>query len=176
MEWRDQGLIIGVRRHGETSAIVELFTSERGRHTGLVRGGRSRKMQPLLQLGNSVHAHWHSRLDEHLGTYNLEMSRSRAALLMESPTSLHGLQWLCQLLRLSSEREPHPVLYQTALIVAEHLSDAATCGALMARFELGFLSELGFGLALEECAVTGSNQALNFVSPKTGRAVCDEAA
>ena len=176
MEWRDQGLIIGVRRHGETSAIVELFTPQRGRHLGLVRGGRSRRMQPLLQLGNSVDVHWYARLDEHLGTFTLEITRSRAALLMESAVGLHGIQWLSHLLRLSSEREPHSVLYDTALLIADHLHQPEICPALMARFELGFLSELGFGLSLDECAVTGCNDELNFVSPKTGRAVCDEAA
>ena len=68
MEWRDEGIIIGVRRHGETSTIVEAMTRAHGRHLGLVRGGRSRRMQPMLQPGNRVELVWRARLDEHLGT------------------------------------------------------------------------------------------------------------
>lgn len=176
MEWRDEALIIGVRRHGETSAIVELFTPQRGRHLGLVRGGRSRRMQPLLQLGNSVDVHWYARIDEHLGTYTLEITRARAALIMESAAGLHGVQWLCHLLRLTPERESHPALSETALLVAENLHIPEIAAPLMARFELGLLSELGFGLALDICAVTETTENLTHVSPKTGRAVCADAA
>jgi len=176
MEWRDQALIIGVRKHGETSAIVELMTQARGRHLGLVRGGRSRRMQPVLQLGNGVSAHWYARLDEHLGTYELEITRARAALIMETAAAVHGVQWLCALLRLLPEREAHPALYASALVVADHFDKIAIAAPLLARFELGLLGELGFGLALDECAATGATQNLTYVSPKSGRAVCEAAA
>ena len=171
MEWRGGGLIIGVRRHGESSAIVELMTPLNGRHLGLVRSGRSRRMQPVLQLGNSVSAHWYARLDEHLGTFTLELEQARAAALMESASGVHGVQWLCALLRLLPEREAHPALYQSALIVLDHLIKIDVAAPLLARFELGLLSELGFGLALDECAATGAREDLIYVSPKSGRAV-----
>eukprot|EP01037_Dinobryon_pediforme_P006350 gene6350-6417_t len=171
MEWRSEALIIGVRRHGESSAIVELMTPSQGRHLGLVRSGRSKRMQPVLQLGNSVVANWYARLDEHLGTYTLELEQARAAYLMETATGVHGVQWLCAMLRLLAEREAHPALYESALIVADHLSRAEVAAPLMARFELGLLSELGFGLALQECAATGAREELVYVSPKSGRAV-----
>jgi DNA repair protein RecO (recombination protein O) len=82
MQWSDEGVIIGTRRHGETSLIIELMTAAHGRHLGLVRGGRSRKMQPVLQPGNSVHATWRARLHEHLGHYTVEAGTSRAARLI----------------------------------------------------------------------------------------------
>ena len=72
MEWRDEGIILGIRRHGETAAIAEAMTRGHGRHLGLVRGGRSRKLQPVLQPGNRVELVWRARLDEHLGTFNVE--------------------------------------------------------------------------------------------------------
>ncbi len=171
MEWRGEGLIVGVRRHGETSAIVGLMTPLSGRHLGLVRSGRSRRMQPVLQLGNSVTAHWYARLDEHLGTFTLELDQARAAALMESAAGVHGVQWLCAMLRLLPEREAHPALYQSALIVVDHLVRIDMAAPLLARFELGLLSELGFGLALDECAATGTQEDLIYVSPKSGRAV-----
>jgi len=171
MEWRGEGLVVGVRRHGETSAIVELMTPLHGRHLGLVRSGRSRRMQPVLQLGNSVAAHWYARLDEHLGTFTLELERARAAYLMENAVGVHGVQWLCAMLRLLPEREVHPALYQSALIVLEHLVKIEVAAPLLARFELGLLSELGFGLAFDACAATGALDDLVYVSPKSGRAV-----
>ena len=75
MEWTDEGIVLGVRRHGESSAIVELLTRGHGRHLGLVRGGSGSRMRPLLQPGNSVRAVWRARLDEHLGTYVIEGTR-----------------------------------------------------------------------------------------------------
>ena len=83
MHWQDEGIIVGVRRHGETSAIVELLTREHGRHMGLVRGGRSKRMQPMLQMGNDVLAEWRARIEDHLGDYKLEAKTMRAALLMD---------------------------------------------------------------------------------------------
>ena len=97
MDWTDEGIIIGTRRHGESSLIVELMTAGHGRHLGLVRGGRSRSQRPVLQTGNSVHATWRARLDEHLGNYAIEPATFRAAKLMETPAGLYGLQALAAL-------------------------------------------------------------------------------
>ncbi len=171
MDWSDEGIIIGTRRHGETSLIVELMTERHGRHLGLVRGGRSRTLRPVLQSGNSVVANWRARLDEHLGNYTLEASTFRAARLMEAPAGLYGLQVLAALVRLLPERDPHPGLYTALVTLVDLLDDPVLAAGLLVRFELRVLEELGFGLDLERCVATGSNDDLAYVSPKSGRAV-----
>jgi DNA repair protein RecO (recombination protein O) len=175
MQWTDDGIIIGTRRHGETSLIVELMTRSHGRHLGLVRGGRSRRVQPLLQPGNSVAAIWRARLDEHLGNYTLEPTVQRAARLIEGPAALYGIQLLAGLLRLLPERDSHPDLFVAAGTIVDWLDDPAVGGALLAQFELKMLDELGFGLDLDQCAATGGTEDLVYVSPRSGRAVSRQA-
>ncbi|GAB1581473.1 DNA repair protein RecO [Phyllobacterium phragmitis] len=175
MEWRDEGIILGTRRHGETSAIVELMTRAHGRHLGIVRGGRSRKQQPLLQPGNRVDALWRARLDEHLGTFQLEPLSFAAARLIEMPVALYGIQLAAAHLRLLPERDPHPGLFETLAVVIEHFDDPLAAGELLLRFEIMMLEELGFGLDLQSCAATGSREHLAYVSPKSGRAVSRDA-
>lgn len=172
MEWQDEAIVLGVRRHGENSVIAELMTRRHGRHMGLVRSGRSRTMQPVLQPGNSVDATWRARLVEHLGDFRLEPVRLRAASLMESGLSIYGVQAVAALLRLLPERDPHPHLYDALGVVLDHLNEPAVAGELFVRFELAVLEDLGFGLDLTECAATGVREELVFVSPKSGRAVC----
>ncbi|MEN3794398.1 DNA repair protein RecO [Fulvimarina sp. MAC3] len=175
MEWREEGIVLGVRRHGETSVIAELMTRSRGRHLGLVRGGRSKAMRPVLQPGNSVLAHWRARLDEHMGAFALEPVLSRAGGLMESAVGLHGVQLAASHLRLLPERDPHPRLHDGLIVLLENLgADRMTAGELMLRFELAVLEELGFGLDLTRCAATGASTDLVYVSPKSGRAVSRE--
>jgi DNA repair protein RecO (recombination protein O) len=111
MEWADEAIILGTRRHGETSAIVEAMTKRHGRHMGLVRGGRSRRMQPLLQPGNRVELTWRAHLDEHLGTFQVEALELNAARLMASAAAVHCLQAIAGHLRLLPERDPHASLY-----------------------------------------------------------------
>jgi DNA repair protein RecO (recombination protein O) len=171
MDWQDHGLIIGVRKHGETSVILDVLTEGHGRHLGLVRGGRSRLQQPILQAGNSIDLTWRARLEEHLGTFVVEGERLRAARLMESALGLHGLHHLAGLLRLLPERDPHPDLWRFAELLADRLDDLTIAPALMLRFELALLAELGFGLDLSACTVTGASDDLAYVSPRTGRAV-----
>jgi DNA repair protein RecO (recombination protein O) len=171
MEWRDEGLIIGLKKHGETSVILEAMTAAHGRHLGLVRGGRSKRWQPLLQPGNSVDLVWRARLDEHLGLYTVEVTKPRAAAVMASALALHGLNYLGALLRLLAERDPHPALYEAAFVIADQLDDRHATPAALVRFELAVLAELGFGLDLTRCAATGTTADLTFVSPKSGRAV-----
>ncbi len=171
MEWSDEGVVIGVRPHGETAAVVELFTRSHGRHIGLVHGGRSRKARPVLQTGNHVTATWKARLAEHLGHMALELNRGYAASAMDDPAALSALSSLCSLTRLLPERDPHPDLYEITLFVLSYLDDAALWPALYVRWELALLDELGVGLDLETCVVTGSSDDLVYVSPKSGRAV-----
>ena len=170
MEWRDEGLIIGVKRHGETSVIVEAMTRAHGRHLGLVKGGRSRKRQPFLQPGNSAELVWRARLDEHLGCYSIEPTRLRAARLLQSAPALHAAGLIGALLRLIAERDPHPALYDAATFIADHIEDQRL-PALLVRLEVEILREAGFGLDLSRCAATGDTDNLAYVSPKTGRAV-----
>ena len=171
MQWQEEAIILGIKRHGETSVIAEVMTRSRGRHLGLVRGGRSRKQQPVLQPGNLVDVTWRARLDEHLGEFRIEPVRQRAAQLMEHATSLYGLQSMAALLRLLPERDPHPHLYEALDVILDHLHEPEGAGALYVRFELAVLNDLGFGLDLSECAATGSREDLAYVSPKSGRAV-----
>ncbi|MGI6852877.1 DNA repair protein RecO [Mesorhizobium sp. 1B3] len=171
MEWRDEGIILGTRRHGETSAILEVMTRAHGRHLGIVRGGRSRRQQPVLQAGNRVDLAWRARLDEHLGTFQAEPLELNAARLFDSAVAVYGLQTLAAHLRLLPERDPHQALYDTLLVMLGHLDDPASAAELVVRFELLVLEELGFGLDLSCCAATGTREELVYVSPKSGRAV-----
>ncbi|MBX9932432.1 MAG: DNA repair protein RecO [Methylobacterium sp.] len=171
MQWTDEGLVLGLRRHGETGTVLELMTPEYGRHLGLVHGGRSRRMQPVLQPGNHVRATWRARLDESLGSFTIEPVDLAALRLLGSGFALYGIGHMTGLLRLLPERDPHPALYEAARVLLAHLGDAGIAPALMVRFELAILSELGFGLDLSACAATGGNDALIYVSPKSGRAV-----
>jgi DNA repair protein RecO (recombination protein O) len=171
MEWRDEGIILGTRKHGETSAILEVMTRSRGRHLGMVRGGRSRRMQPVLQPGNRVDLAWRARLDEHLGFFQVEPLELNAARLFDSACAVYGLQTLASLLRLLPERDPHAHLYETLNLLLQHLEDPQAAGELVVRFELLILDELGFGLDLSRCVATGQNDDLAYVSPKSGKAV-----
>jgi DNA repair protein RecO (recombination protein O) len=175
MEWRDEGLVIGVRRHGESAVVLELMTRTHGRHFGLVRAGSGRALRSVLQVGNSVEALWRARLEEHLGSYAVEPLRSRAARLIDRAFALHGVAHLGALLRLLPERDPHSELFEMAEVIADRLDSLEVAPALMARFELALLQALGFGLDLERCALTGATADLAFVSPKTGRAVTRDA-
>ncbi|MEK1876341.1 MAG: DNA repair protein RecO [Rhizobium altiplani] len=171
MQWHDRAIILGVKRHGETSVIAEVMTRERGRHLGMVRSGRSRAMQPVLQPGNEVEVTWRARLDEHLGEFRIEPLTLRAARLMETATAVYGVQAMGALLRLLPERDPHPHLFEALEVILDNLHNPADAGELFVRFELAVLNDLGFGLDLTECAATGSRSDLAYVSPKSGRAV-----
>src|ERR1044072_6067776 len=161
MEWTDEGIVLGVRRHGESSAIVELLTREHGRHLGLVRGGASSRMRPLLQPGNSVTAVWRARLDEHLGTYAIEGTGLRAATLLASAHAVYGVTHLASLARLLPERDPHEDIYEMLDRTLDDFDDAGGAAAPLIRF----------GLDLENCAATGETADLIYVSPKSGGAV-----
>lgn len=175
MHWIDEGIVIGVRMHGETSIIAELLTDAHGRHLGIVRGGRSRRMRPVLQLGNRVRAAWSARLEEHLGNFSVEPLACRAGALITAPAGLYGITYLSALARLLPERDPHAEVAAAAEVVAEHLANGDIGPALLARFELLLLAELGFGLDLVACAATGTREELIWVSPRSGRAVSREA-
>ena len=177
VDWRDQGALLSVRRHGETSAIIEVFTESHGRHAGVVRGGASRKIAPVLQPGAQLDVAWRARRDEHLGTFSVEPVKSRAAAVLGDRMALAGLNAVTGLLSYClPEREPHPSLYSRTITLLDLLGTSSAWPLAYLRWELALLDEMGFGLDLSRCAVTGAVDDLAYVSPRTGRAVSAEAA
>lgn len=176
MEWTGTGRIISVRSHGETSAIVEVLTGEHGRHAGLVRGGRSRTMRPVLQAGNRVRVQWRARLDEHLGNFQIEADALSAGALMADPLALSGLNAACAVaVAALPEREGHPRVAEGFEVLISALEDAEVWPAVYISWEAGLLADLGYGLDLRKCAATGQSEDLVYVSPRTGRAVSAQA-
>ncbi|MBA3909560.1 MAG: DNA repair protein RecO [Rhodobacter sp.] len=170
MDWRDEGVLLSMRPHGESAAIIEVLTAAHGRHAGVVRGGASRKMAATLQPGTQLQLEWRARLDDHIGTFSVEPLRSRAHLLSDR-LALAGLMSVCALLRTAlPERESHPALWTRTVLLLDALGVPGWETAYL-RWELRLLDELGFGLDLGSCAVTGAVEGLVYVSPKSGRAV-----
>jgi DNA repair protein RecO (recombination protein O) len=170
-KWQDQGIVLAVRPHGESGAIVSLLTENMGRHAGYVRGVGSSKMRGTLEAGSLVDANWQSRLSESLGTFSLELSKSFAARFMQDALKLAALQSACALCDSAlPEREGHPGLYHGLLALFDVL-DSDVWGAAYVMWEIAFLKELGFSLDLARCAGGGDSRTLAYVSPKTGRAV-----
>ncbi|WP_309663966.1 DNA repair protein RecO [Tabrizicola sp.] len=175
MEWRDEGVLLSMRPHGESSAIIEVFTKGHGRHAGVVRGGASRRMAPVLQPGAQLEVAWRARLDDHIGTFTVEPQRSRAGVLSDR-LALAGLTAICALVRVAlPERQPHPDLWTETVNLLDGLDGPEWTSAYL-RWEIRLLEEVGFGLDLDSCAVTGATGGLIYVSPRTGRAVSAQGA
>jgi DNA repair protein RecO (recombination protein O) len=176
---RAEALCCSVRAHGEHGAIVRALTRDAGLVSGYVRGGRSRAMRPVLMPGNRIALELRARTEGQLAGVTAELVTSRAPLL-EEPLAAAGIDWATVLTAATlPEAQPYPQLFDglAALLDAIAAAPAARgwAGAL-ARYELLLLAELGFGLALEECVVTGVRTELDFVSPKSGGAVSRAAA
>ncbi|MEO5373729.1 MAG: DNA repair protein RecO [Alphaproteobacteria bacterium] len=173
MEWTDEGIVLSARRHGERSAVVSLLTSQHGRHAGFARGVTAGSGRGLYLPGNRVHARWRARLDQHLGHYSCELLRADAAALLEDPGRLACLSAACAMVEASlPERQPHTAVHAGLSALLDALtSGTAEWESLYVRWEVGLLGALGYGLDLGECAVTGRNDGLVYVSPRTGRAV-----
>ncbi len=172
MEWRDQGILLAVRRHGEAAAIIDVFTEGHGRHAGVVPGGASRKQAPVLQPGAQLDLTWRARLEDHIGTYRAEPLRSRAAAALSGRLALAGLNAVTALLSFAlAEREVHAPLYRRSEQLLDLLGQDEIWPLAYLNWELALLEELGFGLDLSACAATGINDELIYVSPKSGRAV-----
>lgn len=171
MEWSGDGIVVGARRHAETDIILEVMTEARGRHLGLVRGGRSRRLRPVVQTGNTLALTWRGRLDEHLGNFRVEPVAERSAAIMGSATGSFGLALAASYLRLLPERDPHPRLFHALELLLDRLEQPLAAAEVMARFELLLLDEMGVGLDLTCCAATGVRADLAYVSPRSGRAV-----
>lgn len=172
MEWTDDAFVLSARSHGETGAIVELLTRERGRFAAHVPGGASRTMRPHLQPGSQVIAAYRARTSEHLGSVRLEPVGEGPAALFDDPLALTGLSAAAAVAQGAlPEREPHAGAYLAFEALTGAFAFAEVWPAVFVRFEAGLLEELGFGLDFSRCAATGSTEDLVYVSPKSGRAV-----
>lgn len=172
MEWRDQGILLSARKHGETSSIIEMFTPNQGRHVGVVRGGTSRKIAPILQPGAQLDVVWRARLEDHIGSFSVEPVRSRAAVAMGDRMALAGLNTVTALLSFClPEREAHAALYDRTQALLDLLGQSDVWPLAYLQWEMGLLEEMGYALDLTACAVTGATEGLCYVSPKSGRAV-----
>jgi len=177
IEWRDQGILLSARPHGESAAIVEVLTEQKGRHAGVVRGGASRKLAPVLQTGAQLDLTWKARLEDHLGSFSVELIKSRSAAAMGDRLSLAGVAAVASLLVSAlPERESHTALYWRTVGLFDMLGDIALWPLAYLRWEMALLEELGFGLDLSACAATGINEELTYISPKSGRAVSAQGA
>lgn len=177
MEWRQSAIILDCRPYGETSIVAHVLTRDRGRFAGLVRGGRGKRLRGILQPGNQIDAHWRARLEDQLGNLTIEPEQDRAARHLSDTVRLAGLTAACALVKQTMpEREAHPTIYDGLRALLDTMDEVTLWPVGFVHFELGLLAELGYGLDLTACAVTGVIDGLSHVSPKTGRAVCAEVA
>ncbi len=177
MEWRDQGILLSAKQHGETSAIIDVLTPSRGRHRGMVKGGKSRKLAPILQPGVQLDLLWKARLAEHIGTFQIELIHSRSEMIMSDKRALSGLGAVTSMLLLFlPERETNESLFFATEQVLNLLENPEVWPNDYLKWEIALLEVLGFGLDLSTCAVTGQTTDLLFISPKSGRAVSRDGA
>ena len=172
IEWRDEGVLLAVRKHGEAAVIVEFFTQHHGKHAGVVRGGAGRRQGPILQPGGQFEVVWKARLEEHMGAFTVEPMRSRAAQVMADPLALAGLTSVVGLLNFAlPERAQHGALYRASINLLDLICVTEAWPLAYLHWEMQLLEDLGFGLDLSCCAVSGTTEDLAYVSPKSGRAV-----
>ncbi len=177
LDWESPGIIIAVAPYGESDALASVFTEEHGVYRGLARGAQSRGKAGTWQVGNLIEARWVARLADQLGSFSGELVHASAALAMQDAWALGVLTAACAVAEGAlPERVPQPAVFRGLLHLIAHLPDGVGGVAGLVEWELGVLSELGFGLDLSRCAVTGEAGGLAFVSPKTGRAVSEAGA
>jgi DNA repair protein RecO len=171
MEWTDEGIVLAVRRHGETGMIASLLTRVHGRHAGLVHGGVGKANRGTLQPGNHVKAWWRARLSDQLGSYRMEMAEAHAAGILDDPGRLAALSSACALSEAAlPEREPHPAAFAALAALLDALR-SESWPSVYVHWELALLRDLGYGLDLSRCAATGAGDGLAYVSPRSARAV-----
>ena len=177
MEWEAPAIVLAVRPHGEGDALATVLTAEHGAHRGLARGGASRAKASNWQPGNLLQARWLARLSDQLGAFTAELVHPGAALAMDDPLALAVLSSACAVAEGAlTEREPHPAVFAGLLHLITRLSSGPAVLSAYIEWELALLTELGYGLDLSACALTGETGALAWVSPRTGRAVSETAA
>jgi len=171
ISWNDTGIVLSVRPHGENGGIVTLLTQKHGRAAGYVYGATSTRVRGLLEIGNVVSAQWQAKSHDQLGSYTLELVQSHAANVMHDPVRLTALQSACVLAdKTLPENESHPGVYEGLLMLLSSF-ETDVWAATYIYWEIGLLRELGFGLDLATCVVTGLADDLMYVSPKSGCAV-----
>ncbi|BBK32577.1 DNA replication and repair protein RecO [Stella humosa] len=172
MEWSEDAIVLVLRRHGENDAIVSVLARGQGRYSGLVRGGAGRRAGPVYQPGNRIAARWRARLDDQLGALTAELVHGHAARLMGDADRLSALVAAAAVADAAlPDREPHPLCFDGLADLLARLDAEDAWPAAYVCWERDLLAELGFGLDLERCAVTGSREELRWVSPRSGRAV-----
>lgn len=172
-EWSDRAISLGLRRFGETGAILEVFAREQGRRRGLIYGGASRTKRAPMQAGNTLAVTWKARVEDSLGFFSLaETEFERASVHMANGEALAALSAITEILAAAlPEAEAKPALYDAAETLLDQLGNEDVWPALFVRWELGLLTMLGYGIDLSRCALSGANDGLTHVSPKSGRAV-----
>ena len=175
MRWSDKGLVISVKKYGENSLILHLFTKDHGVHAGLVKYNSNKKSGYIYELGNILSVEWTGRLEEQLGFYKSELDKSYLYSIINNPLKLDALNSICSMLNMFlAERQVNIKLYQQTIEIIMHLNvDDMSWVSRYIQWELILLSELGYGLDLSKCAVTGEIKNLKYVSPKSGRAVSE---
>ncbi|MFL2775163.1 MAG: DNA repair protein RecO [Paracoccaceae bacterium] len=177
MEWRSVGILLAARKHGETSLIIDTFCPGHGRYLGVVKGGASRKFAPILQVGAQLDLTWKARLQDHLGSFKVELVRARTVHAMSDRILAAGLTSVSTILsRVLPERQAYDNFYRTTEDLLDLLNQPNIWPMAYLRWELELLTVLGYGLDLSKCAVSGSTEKLRYVSPRTGRAISEQAA
>jgi DNA repair protein RecO (recombination protein O) len=176
MHWSDEAIVLSIKKHGESSAVMRVLAKTHGVYGGVVKGASSKSNRGILQSGNVVSVNWNARLSEHIGTFKAELLEPVAAYLMSDALKLSALSSACALIESAMpERHPYAKLYGEFRDLLERVKEADDWLTDYVRFELSVLAESGFGLDLSRCAATGTTENLMYVSPKSGRAVSREA-
>lgn len=177
MKWEDQGVLIDLKVHGEKNSVIRVLTENHGLCAGLVRGGQTKQYRSSLQPGAQLNVDWFARLPEHLGTFRVDVKKGRSMLFMGEKLNLYAFNSVCSMILLFlPDREPERELYFKTIDVIEEIDRGTLWLKNYVEWEILFLQEIGFGLQLSRCAVTGSEKNLSHVSPKSGMAVCEKIA
>jgi DNA repair protein RecO (recombination protein O) len=178
MRWESNGLILNFSKYNEKSYILEIFTEEHGKHKGIIRGLHSKNKRSIIEPGNEVFATWSGRLETHLGNYNVEPIKLWSSHILQFKDKLSAISSICSLISLTmAERQPNPIIYFSSKKLIEIVASTRDDWIREYVFwEMQLLSEIGYGLDLERCAVTSKSSDLVYVSPSSGRAVTNEGA
>ena len=177
MEWRSDGILLATRKHGETSLIIDTFCPKHGRYLGVVKGGTSRKFAPILQVGAQLDLTWRARLQDHLGSFKVELVRARLVNAMSDRVLTAGLMAVSTILSgVLPERQAYDEFYRTTEDLLDLLNQPDIWPLAYLHWELELLTVLGYGLDLSKCAVSGNTDNLRYVSPRTGRAISEDSA
>ena len=172
MRWQSEGLLLDVRKYGESSALIDVFTLSLGRRIGILKGAFSKKNKSIIQPGNQLFLSWNSRIEESLGVFKIELIKSRYHSISEERSGLELFNLICVLCStfLPERVEFDELYYETIQYVEEEFCTTEKFRKYI-EWELQLLKSLGFGLDLGRCVVSGSKEDLRFVSPKSGCAV-----